>query len=280
MLEYIKAIILGIVEGLTEWLPISSTGHLILLGRLLDLSFEGADAELSQLLRSSFDVVIQSGAILAVLVIYLKRLLHAHISLYFKLAIATLPAGVIGILADRICEKYLGQSLASLLFKPHVVAAALICYGILFILVERLMKSRVDKVSEINAISFTQAFAIGCFQALAVIPGTSRSGSTVLGARILGIGRSAAAEFSFFAAIPVIVAASALKIYELADYTAEHSVALPPSAIPIFALAGAVAFTVSLVSIKFLTEFIKKHSFAPFGIYRILLGVLVLMLLK
>ena len=104
MLEYIKAIILGIVEGLTEWLPISSTGHLILLGRLLDLSFEGADAELSQLLRSSFDVVIQSGAILAVLVIYLKRLLHAHISLYLKLAIATLPAGVIGILADKICE--------------------------------------------------------------------------------------------------------------------------------------------------------------------------------
>ena len=280
MLEYIKAIILGIVEGLTEWLPISSTGHLILLGRLLDLSFEGADAELSQLLRSSFDVVIQSGAILAVLVIYLKRLLHAHISLYFKLAIATLPAGVVGILADKICEKCLGQSLDSLLFKPHVVAAALICYGILFILVEHLMKSRVDTVSDVNAISFTQAFAIGCFQALAVIPGTSRSGSTVLGARILGIGRSAAAEFSFFAAIPVIVAASALKIYELADYTAERSVALPPSVIPIFALAGAVAFAVSLVAIKFLTEFIKRHSFAPFGIYRILLGVLVLMLLK
>ena len=280
MLEYIKAIILGIVEGITEWLPISSTGHLILLGRLLDLSFEGADAELSQLLRSSFDVVIQSGAILAVVVLYLKRLLHAHISLYLKLAIATLPAGVVGILADKICEKYLGQSLDSLLFKPHVVAAALICYGILFILVERLMKSRVDTVSDVNAISFTQAFAIGCFQALAVIPGTSRSGSTVLGARILGIGRSAAAEFSFFAAIPVIVAASALKIYELADYTAERSVALPPSVIPIFALAGAVAFAVSMISIKFLTEFIKRHSFAPFGIYRILLGVLVLMLLK
>ncbi|MBP3315542.1 MAG: undecaprenyl-diphosphate phosphatase [Clostridia bacterium] len=280
MLEYIKAIILGIVEGITEWLPISSTGHLILLGRLLDLSFEGADAELSQLLRSSFDVVIQSGAILAVVVLYLKRLLHAHISLYLKLAIATLPAGVVGILADKICEKYLGQSLDSLLFKPHVVAAALICYGILFILVERLMKSRVDTVSDVNAISFTQAFAIGCFQALAVIPGTSRSGSTVLGARILGIGRSAAAEFSFFAAIPVIVAASALKIYELADYTAERSVALPPSVIPIFALAGAVAFAVSMISIKFLTEFIKRHSFAPFGIYRILLGVIVLMLFK
>ena len=280
MLEYIKAIILGIVEGITEWLPISSTGHLILLGDLLHLSFEGADAELAELLRSSFDVVIQSGAILAVLVIYLKRLLHAHISLYLKLAIATLPAGVVGILADKICEKCLGQSLDSLLFTPRVVAAALICYGILFILVERLMKSRVDTVSDVNAISFTQAFAIGCFQALAVIPGTSRSGSTVLGARILGIGRSAAAEFSFFAAIPVIVAASALKIYELADYTAERSVALPPSVIPIFALAGAVAFAVSLVSIKFLTEFIKRHSFAPFGIYRILLGVIVLMLFK
>lgn len=280
MLEYTKAIILGIVEGLTEWLPISSTGHLILLGDLLDLSFEGADAELSQLLRSSFDVVIQSGAILAVVVLYLKRLWRAPLSLYFKLAIATLPAGVVGILADKICEKYLGQSLDSLLFKPHVVAAALICYGILFILVERLMKSRVDTVSDVNAISFTQAFAIGCFQALAVIPGTSRSGATMLGARILGIGRSAAAQFSFFAAIPVIFAASALKIYKLADYTAEHSVALPPSVAPIFLLAGATAFAVSLVAIKFLTEFIKRHSFAPFGIYRILLGALVLILLK
>jgi undecaprenyl-diphosphatase len=280
MLEYIKAIILGIVEGVTEWLPISSTGHLILFGKLLTLSFEGADAELAELLRSSFDVVIQSGAILAVLVIYLKRLWRAPLSLYLKLAIATLPTGVIGILADKICEKCLGQSLDSLLFTPRVVAAALIGYGILFILVERLMKSRADRVSDVNAISFTQALAIGCFQALAIVPGTSRSGATMLGARILGVSRSAAAEFSFFAAIPVIFAASALKIYELADYTVERSVALPPSVIPTFALSGAVAFAVSMISIKFLTEFIKKHSFAPFGIYRILLGALVLMLLK
>ena len=280
MLEYIKAIILGIVEGITEWLPISSTGHLILFGKLLTLSFEGADAELAELLRSSFDVVIQSGAILAVLVLYLKRLWRAPMSLYLKLAVATIPAGLCGILADKICEKYLGQSLDSLLFTPRVVAAALICYGILFILVERLMKSRADRVSSVNAISFTQALAIGCFQALAIVPGTSRSGATMLGARIIGVSRSAAAEFSFFAAIPVIFAASALKIYELADYTVERSVALPPSVIPIFALSGAAAFAVSMISIKFLTEFIKKHSFAPFGIYRILLGVLVLMLLK
>ena len=280
MLEYIKAIILGIVEGITEWLPISSTGHLILLGDLLQLSFEGADAELAELLRSSFDVVIQSGAILAVLVLYLKRLWRAPLSLYLKLAVATLPAGVIGILADKICEKCLGQSLDSLLFTPRVVATTLVAYGILFILVERLMKSCADRVSAVNSISFTQAFAIGCFQALAIVPGTSRSGATMLGARILGVSRSAAAEFSFFAAIPVIFAASALKIYELAYYTVERSVALPPSVIPIFALSGAVAFAVSMISIKFLTEFIKKHSFAPFGIYRILLGALVLMLLK
>lgn len=280
MLEYIKAIILGIVEGITEWLPISSTGHLILFGKLLTLSFDGADAELAELLRSSFDVVIQSGAILAVVVLYLKRLLRAPISLYLKLAIATIPAGLCGILADKFCEKCLGQSLDSLFFTPRVVAAALLGYGILFILVERLMKSRADRVSDVNAISFTQAIAIGCFQALAIVPGTSRSGATMLGARILGVSRSAAAEFSFFAAIPVIFAASALKIYELADYTVERSVALPPSVIPIFALSCAVAFAVSMISIKFLTEFIKKHSFAPFGIYRILLGALVLMLIK
>lgn len=280
MLEYIKAMILGIVEGITEWLPISSTGHLILLGDLLSLSFEGADGELSELLRSSFDVVIQAGAMLAVALIYIKQLVRAPLSLYLKLAIATLPAGAVGILADRLCQKLFGEELDSLLFRPTVVAAALICYGMLFILVERLMRSRTDRVSDVNAISCGQALAIGCFQALAIVPGTSRSGATMIGARMLGIGRSAAAQFSFFAAIPVIFAASALKIYKLADYTVERSVALPPSVAPIFLLAGATAFAVSLVAIKFLTEFIKRHSFAPFGIYRILLGVIVLMIFK
>jgi undecaprenyl-diphosphatase len=280
LIEYVKAIILGIVEGITEWLPISSTGHLILLEQLIPLSFEGADGELSELLRSSFDVVIQSGAILAVLVLYLKRLLRAPRSLYLKLAIATIPAGVVGILADKLCEGMFGKDLDSLLFRPNIVATALVGYGILFILVEHLTKGKPARTVSVDAITFTDALAIGAFQALAVIPGTSRSGSTVLGARILGVGRSAAAEFSFFAAIPVILAASAMKILELTDRTAESGVSLPPSVIPIFALAGAVAFAVSLVSIKFLTEFIKKHSFAPFGIYRILLGALVLILLK
>ena len=283
MLEYIKAILLGVVEGITEWLPISSTGHLILFGELLTLSFGNCDAETSELLLSVFDVVIQLGAIFAVICTYWRELIpstKSTRSLYLKLAITTIPAGLCGIMADELCQKCFGKSLDALLFTPSVVAGALIIYGFLFLFVERLMRGRDDKASDIDEISFLQAFAIGCFQALAIIPGTSRSGATVLGARILGIGKRAAARFSFFAAIPVISAASALKIYELADHIASTSEKLAPSAIPLCLIASAVAFLVSMISIKFLTEFIKKHSFAPFGIYRIALGILVLVFLK
>lgn len=280
LIEYLKAIVYGIVEGFTEWLPISSTGHLILLERILPLDV--GDGELSAQYRTLFDVVIQLGAILAVLVIYRKRLMpttHSARILWLRLAAATMPAAVIGLVADALCERYLGVSLDTLLFTPYVVASALVAYGILFILIERLTQNESDTLTDVEKISYRRAFAIGCFQTLALIPGTSRSGATIIGARILKTSRSAAAEFSFFAAIPVICAASALKIFDFVKFTIEAKSAIPHDTILLLTLAGAVAFLVSLVCIKFLTDFIKRHSFALFGAYRIALGLAVFIFL-
>lgn len=281
--EYIKALILGIIEGITEWLPVSSTGHLIIFERLISLSFEGCSEELKVLLRSTFDVVIQFGAILAVLMLYGKRLLpisHSARMLWLKLAVSTLPAGIIGIGADIICEKIFGKDLDILLFRPEIVASTLIVYGILFILIEHMTSKSSCSVRDAESITFKQALAIGFFQSLAIIPGTSRSGATVIGARMLGIGRSAAAEFSFFAAIPVIGAASALKTADIVKYASTEAVRVPRSAVFIIVFASIIAFAVSLITIKFLTAFVKKHSFAPFGVYRIALGIIVLLFVR
>lgn len=279
--EYIKAFIYGVIEGVTEWLPISSTGHLILLEQLISLDI-GGSAELAREFRSMFDVVIQLGAVLAVLCIYLRELLplgkekKTVWSLWGKLVLATLPAALAGLIADALCQKHFGTDLDGLLFTPQVVASALIIYGILFILVEKLTKnSGADR-----DITPKTAFAVGCFQALAIIPGTSRSGATILGARILGIPREKAARFSFFAAIPVIAAASLLKIYDFLGYALESSLSLPLSAWLILLIAFVTAFAVSMLTIRFLTDFVKKHSFIPFGVYRIALGFAVLIFIK
>ncbi|MBP3370333.1 MAG: undecaprenyl-diphosphate phosphatase [Clostridia bacterium] len=278
VIEYIKAILYGIVEGITEWLPISSTGHLILLERIVSLDI--GDGELAAHFRTLFDVVIQLGAILAVLVLYRKKLMpttREARSLWIKLAIATMPAALIGLTADALCEHYFNKGLDELIFNPYVVASALVTYGILFIIVERLAPSVSDSG---KAVSTRRALAIGFFQALALIPGTSRSGATILGARILNTSRSTAAEFSFFAAIPIIASASALKIFDFCKFTTEAQTAVPPDMIALLLLASAVAFAVSLVCIKFLTDFIKRHSFAIFGAYRIALGLAVFIFFK
>lgn len=272
--DYIKALLLGIVEGITEWLPISSTGHLILLRPLLSL-------ELDSSMSSLFDVVVQLGAVCAVPVIYRKKLFSRSkqtLALYLKLIFATIPAALIGLIADTLTEKLLGMSLDELLFKPGIVATALIVYGIIFIVAETWQRN--SERSKIAAdISYGKAFAIGCFQALALVPGTSRSGATILGARLLGTEKKSAAEFSFFAALPVISAASVLKISDLAKEVASGSLALPTDELKLLSVATLTAFAVSLISIRFLTDFIKRHSFAPFGIYRILLGLAVLLTL-
>ncbi|MBE6592988.1 MAG: undecaprenyl-diphosphate phosphatase [Ruminococcaceae bacterium] len=273
LIQYIKAILLGIVEGITEWLPISSTGHLILLEPLLSLG-------LSEKMRSLFDVVVQLGAVLAVPVVYRKKLFSLSSQtqkLYIKLIIATIPASIAGLAADVLTEKLFGRGLDELLFRPIVVAAALIIYGIVFIAAEKLPKE--DKRAKRRDISYGRAFAIGCFQALALVPGTSRSGATILGARLLGTDKEAAAEFSFFAALPVISAASVLELSDLAKEVSSGALALPKEELKLLACAFITAFALSLVTIRFLTDFIKRHSFAPFGIYRILLGLAVLALL-
>ena len=279
--EYIKAIIFGIIEGVTEWLPISSTGHLILLDTAISLDV-GASAELSLQFKAMFDVVIQLGAILAVLFIYLRELLpfgkakKSAFSLWGRLILATIPTAVIGLGADKLCEKHFGKSLDEFLFTPQVVASALIAYGILFILVEKLTAKN-EKDKEITP---KKAVAIGFFQALAIIPGTSRSGATILGARILGIPREKAARFSFFAAIPVIAAASLLKIYDFAKYMSTCTESLTVNAYLLLFVAFLTAFAISVLTIGFLTDFVKKHTFIPFGVYRILLGILVLLFIK
>ncbi len=276
LIEILKAIIFGIVEGICEWLPISSTGHLILLEELITLDIS-SNAELNLQFRSMFDVVIQLGAILAVIILYFERLnpfKRKNLPLLGKLIIATLPAAIIGILADTLSEKLLGVDLDTLLFVPQTVAAALIIYGIIFILVEKLGKQNGN-----STITCRSALAIGFFQALAIIPGTSRSGATILGARIIGLNKQSATEFSFFAAVPAILGASAIKLFDFSDFVITNNIKLTANTYIILAIAFFVAFLISIISIKLLLGFIRKHSFIPFGIYRIILGITVLFML-
>lgn len=287
-LEIIKAIIFGVVEGITEWLPVSSTGHLILLDEFLKLNVaEGLGAAFADEYMSMFEVVIQLGAILAVVVTFFGKLNPFAISksveekkgtwmLWLKVVIASIPAALIGVVGDKILEKMTGKDIDGWIFNWKVVAAALIIYGILFIVIENIFKKRAVSVDSVDNISFSQAIVIGCAQALSIVPGTSRSGSTILGARALGLSRPAAAEFSFFMGIPAMVGASLIKGYGFFDYVSETGVRVPSLAWIVLAVASVVAFAVSMVAIKFLMEFVKKHSFAPFGIYRVALGVIVI----
>ena len=272
--EYLKVIILGIVEGITEWLPISSTGHLILVDEFMKLNMSDAFKEM-------FDVLVQLGAILAVIVIYFKKLLPVDLVkkednsrkpawnkdkliLWCKILVACLPAAIIGIpFNDKIDE---------LFYNAPIVAVMLIVYGIAFIIVEKLHKGKEFKINDIGSITFKTAALIGIFQVLALIPGTSRSGATIVGAMIIGVGRTAAAEFTFYLAIPVMFGASLLKLIKFGfAFTAAEAAAL--------ILGMVVAFVVSIIAIRFLMGYIKKHDFTVFGWYRIILGILVLVMM-
>ena len=264
MLEILKTIIFGIVEGITEWLPISSTGHLILLNEFLKLDQGDAFFEM-------FEVVIQLGAILAVVVIYFHKLnpfspkktqkqKMLTWQMWIKVLIGSVPAAVIGLLLnDWIDEK---------LYHWYVVAAMLIVYGILFIIIENYQKGKEPKVTKISRLSIPMLLIIGVFQMLAMIPGTSRSGATIVGALMLGVSRGVAAEFTFFLAIPVMFGASALKLFKFGfNFTGMQAA--------ILIVGMAVSFVVSVVAIKFLLKYIKNHDFKVFGYYRIVLGVIV-----
>ena len=267
-LEILKAIILGIVEGITEWLPVSSTGHMILVDELMSLDVSDKFMEL-------FLVVIQLGAICAVPVLFFGKLnpfsskksvaeRRSTWLLWSKVVVGVIPAAVIGVLLDDILEEHL--------YNYVTVAIALIVFGVAFILVERFKKDKTNRVERVEELSFTDALMIGGFQVLSLIPGTSRSGSTILGGRLIGVSRSASAEFSFFMAIPVMLGASLLKIVKFVyeGYTATGI------EISLLLVGLVVSFLVSLVAIRFLTDFVKRHTFTPFGIYRIALGALVL----
>ena len=288
-IEILKAMIFGVVEGITEWLPVSSTGHLILLDEFLKLDVAGGlGAAFAEEYMSMFEVVIQLGAILAVVVMFFTKLnpfapsksadeKRGTWSLWFKVAVASIPAALIGIVGNKILEKMTGKDIDGWIYNAITVAAALIVYGILFIVVEKWQADKPVVVNSVEDISYSQAIVVGCFQALSIVPGTSRSGSTILGSRIIGIARPAAAEFSFFMGIPAMVGASLIKGYGFFDFVSENAISVPALAWVVLLVASVVAFAVSMVAIKFLMEFVKKHSFAPFGVYRIVLGALVLM---
>lgn len=267
--ELMKIVVLGIVEGITEWLPVSSTGHLILFGQFLKLKS-------STEFINMFNVVIQLGAILAVVVIYFKKLWPVgknesklcmekdKLWLWLKIIVACIPSAVIGLLFEDKIDEMMGS--------PYIVAATLIIYGIIFIIVETINKNKDFKIKDLKEITFRTAFIIGLFQILALIPGTSRSGVTIIGAMLIGTARTEAAEFTFFLGIPTMFGASFLKIIKFVKDGGGFS----GTELGYLLIGMAVSFVVSVVVIKFLMSFIKKHDFKPFGIYRIILGLAVI----
>ena len=263
----LKVIFLGIVEGITEWLPISSTGHMLLVDEFISLN-------MSKDFKDMFFVVIQLGAILAVVILFWNRMFPFQFSdktkpvirkdifsLWFKVAVSCIPGAVVTLLFDDYIEDHLQT--------PVVIAGTLIFYGILFIIVENWNKKRTPVVNSLSQITYKTAFIIGCFQILSIIPGTSRSGSTIIGALLIGVSRVSAAEFTFFMAVPVMFGLSAIKIIKF-------GLAFSGTELIVLLLGMAVAFLVSIVVIKYLMQYIKKHDFKAFGWYRILLGIIVL----
>ncbi len=290
LLEWLKVALLGIVEGITEWLPVSSTGHLIILDEFINLNQSSEFMEM-------FNVVIQLGAILAVVVVFIRKLWPFHtrkhavpdyqvpekyasslrgsalrfcnnycyidkIILWLKIIVACIPAVVLGLFLDDWMQEHF--------YNAIVVALMLILYGVLFIIVENFNKKRTPRITSTDSLSFRDAFLIGLFQVLSLIPGTSRSGSTILGGILIGTSREVAAEFSFFLAIPVMVGASLLKVVKFGFHFTSTELA-------VLLVGMAVAFVVSLLAIRFLMDFVRKHTFKGFGWYRICLGVFVLL---
>ena len=266
------ALIIGVVEGITEWLPISSTGHMLLVDRLL-----GMEAGVSDAFYSFFMVAIQLGAILAVVVLYFNKLnpfskkktadeRKQTWRLWGCIVIGMLPAAALGIPLDDFLEANLSGNI--------VIAAALIVYGVAFIIIERRKKNALYRVESVNDITYKDALLIGCFQTLSLIPGTSRSGSTILGGMLLGVSRTAAAEFSFFMGVPVMAGASLIRGLKFV----KAGVGITGTELSLLLIGAAVAFIVSYFAIRFLMSFVRKHSFESFGWYRIGLGLIVILL--
>lgn len=266
IIEILKAIILGIIEGITEWLPISSTGHMIIVDEFLQLN-------MSEAFKEMFFVVIQLGAIMAVVLLYFNKLnpfsptkskkeKQDTWTLWFKVVVATIPAAIIGFLFDDILNE--------MFYNYKTVSLMLIIYGILFIIVENRNRNIRPAVNEFSSLTYRTALGIGLFQVLSLIPGTSRSGATIIGAMILGTSRSIAAEFTFFLAIPVMFGASLLKLVKF-------GLVFTGAELTILLIGMVVSFLVSIIAIKFLLRYIKRNDFKAFGYYRIVLGLIVLL---
>lgn len=270
--EFLKVVIIGIIEGITEWLPVSSTGHMLLFDAFVPL-------KMTEEFKEMFFVVIQLGAIIAVVVMFWKKMFpfglenneingkkrlkisKSIIMMWIKVAVACVPSAVLGFFLDDILEKYFGNALT--------IAIMLILYGIAFILIENRNKNKRPKINDMRGIDYKTAIIIGAFQVLAMIPGTSRSGATIVGALLIGVSRTTAAEFTFFLAVPTMLGASLLKLVKFGfDFGASEFFAL--------IIGMVVAFVVSLFAVKFLMGYVKKHDFKLFGWYRIALGIIVI----
>ncbi len=268
LLELLKVLIIGVIEGVTEWLPVSSTGHMLLFDAFVPI-------KMTEEFKEMFFVVIQLGAILAVVAIFWNRLFpfsfggkrigvkKSIIDMWGKVAVACIPSAVLGFMLDDWLETHFGS--------PLTVAAMLIAYGAAFIIVEYINTKRVSKIFTVSGIGYKTAVIIGLFQVLSMIPGTSRSGATIIGALLLGVSRTAAAEFTFFLAVPTMLGASALKILKFGFTFSQAEIFT-------LVIGMAVAFAVSMLTIRFLMEFVRKHDFTAFGIYRIALGAVIILL--
>lgn len=269
LLEFLKVVFLGIIEGITEWLPISSTGHMLLVDEFLQLSA-------SDEFKEMFFVVIQLGAILAVVLLFWKKMWPFRLgenkrtvvvrkkvfSVWFKVIVACVPGAIVTLLFDDFIKAHL--------HTPFVIAAALIVYGVAFIVVEKRNRTRKPKIGKLSEIDYKTALLIGLFQVLSIIPGTSRSGATIIGALIIGVSRTAGAEFTFFLAVPVMFGLSFIKLLKF-------GLAFTGTELAILLVGSVSAFLVSLFVIKFLMNYIKKHDFTVFGWYRIALGIVVML---
>ncbi|MBR3841458.1 MAG: undecaprenyl-diphosphate phosphatase [Erysipelotrichales bacterium] len=268
MIEILKVIFLGIVEGITEWLPISSTGHMLLVDEFIKLN-------MSDSFKEMFFVVIQLGAILAVVLMFWNKMFPFELkdkskpfikkdifSLWFKVVVACIPGAIVTLLFDDYVEAHF--------HTPIVIAFALVFYGIAFIVIENWNKKRTPVINELSDITYKTALMIGLFQVLSIVPGTSRSGATIIGSLLIGISRSAAAEFTFFLAVPVMLGLSAIKVLKF-------GLAFTGAELVILGVGTLVAFVVSIIVIMFFMSYIKKHDFKVFGWYRIVLGIVVLL---
>lgn len=278
-MEFLKVALIAIVEGITEWLPISSTGHMILIERLFPLK------EMSPAFYDMFLYVIQFAAILAVVVCFFHRLnpfskrktgaeKKNTWCIWLRVLIGILPAGVVGLLLDD----WVGANIVNSSCGPFVIASALILYGVVFIIAERKTNARKNRTSDVSSLSMKETIGIGLFQCLSIIPGTSRSGSTILGGMLLGVSRVAAAEFSFFMAIPIMAGVSLLKVgkYALRAMNGVEGYSCTSNEVWQLVFGSIIAFAVSMACVRFFMDFVRRHSFEVFGWYRILLGILVI----